>query len=76
MSRYPARQDQAKEETLRLWPEWAQENNVPVEGAEGEHGIRFYNFLGEHHPDCLRFQYNGDRWQVVHGWLMNSFRMS
>lgn len=69
-------QDQAKAIVLRLFRQWVSDNGkrLPHEAPEG--GLLFYGWLGKEHPEALNFRATGDKWQVVHGWLLNARMVS
>ena len=52
------------------WHIWLKDNLR--ENATGTDAFLFYNHLCKHRPDLLRFRCLGDRWQRVHGWLLNA----
>lgn len=65
-------QVQAKAMVLSLFKEWAADNGkrIPHEAVEG--GMLFYGWLEKERPEALNFRASGDKWQVVHGWLLHS----
>jgi hypothetical protein len=56
----------AKREVQRAWRLWDGEK----EG--GVAMLMFFAWLQRHRPYFLTFRYNGDRWQRVHSWLLQS----
>ncbi len=63
--------EQSRLEALREWRRWRDANGVTAE-ASGNDGLRFYGYLQSNRADLLKFKGGGDKWQVVHGWLLNS----
>lgn len=41
---------------------------IPYGGSDG--GMLFYNKLAQDRPDLLAFSASGDKWQIVHGWML------
>lgn len=55
---------------------WAREN-VPGGTPNGRDGLRFYAHLQAHRGELLNFRYpGGDRWQIVHSWLLSERLLS
>lgn len=65
-------QDQAKPAVLRLFREWVDDNCKTIPYADAEGGFIFYSWLRKEHPEVLAFRARGDKWQTVHGWLLNA----
>jgi len=61
--------EDARRQVVALWPAWAKANNV--EKGTGSDALLFFNFLQDKRPDLLAFEGSGDKWQAVHGWLIN-----
>jgi hypothetical protein len=34
--------------------------------------MAFFNYLRKERPYLLEFEYPGDKWQCVHGWLLRA----
>ena len=63
-------QDEARRDILREWLAWVAANNVT--NANGTHGFLFFGFLQKERGHLLTFKASGDKWQVVHGWLLQA----
>jgi hypothetical protein len=61
--------EDARRQILAQWPAWAKANNV--EQGTGRDALLFFNFIQDKRPDLLVFDGSDDKWQVVHGWLLN-----
>ena len=62
--------DQAKRAILEEWRLWAAETNI--KNANGRDGLRFFRFLERECKHLLAFRASGDKWQVVHSWLLRA----
>jgi hypothetical protein len=61
-------QEEARQAILREWRAW-----IPSQGVgepSGRDALAFYQHLRNSRPHLLAFSSRGDRWQVVHGWLL------
>lgn len=61
-------QEEARQAILREWRAW-----IPSQGVDqpsGRDALVFYQHLRNSRPDLLSFRSRGDRWQLVHGWLL------
>lgn len=64
----------AKLEVIREWHAWAAQH--PDEAATLAGGMLFFTYLQNKRPDLLvDFRSSGDKWQVVHGWLLRERRV-
>lgn len=36
----------------------------------GTEGFAFFSLLESHRADLLDFEYQGDKWQIIHSWLL------
>lgn len=61
--------EDARIKIVAQWPKWAKANNV--EQGTGGDAMLFFNFIQDKRPDLLTFRSSDDKWQVVHGWLLN-----
>jgi hypothetical protein len=61
--------EDARRQVVAQWPAWAKANNV--EKGTGADALLFLNFLQDTRPDLLAFDGSDDKWQAVHGWLLN-----
>jgi hypothetical protein len=67
-SQFMTKED-ARRQIIAQWPAWTKANNV--EQGTGRDAMLFFNFIQDKRPDLLVFRSSGDKWQVVHGWLLN-----
>ena len=65
------RQVEAKFLIVHEWACWRDKNLQPDEQGSGTDALAFYVFLQQEKPDLLDFNYQGDRWQIVHAWLLS-----
>ncbi len=63
-------QDNAEIQILSEWVDWRVENLVRDEQASGIDGVVFYDFLQKEKPHLLDFGRKGDKWQIIHAWLV------
>jgi hypothetical protein len=61
--------DDAQYAVLAEWDRWSKRN--PDDTAI-MNGIIFFTYLEKEHPQLLDFRSSGDKWQVVHGWLLRA----
>jgi hypothetical protein len=62
--------DPAKLAILQEWDVWAQKKGLI---AHAESGMLFYSHLKRNRPDLLLdFKYSGDKWEIVHAWLLRA----
>jgi hypothetical protein len=61
--------EDARIQIVAQWPKWAKANKV--EQGTGRDALLFFNFIQDKRPDLLAFRSSGDKWQAVHGWLLN-----
>jgi len=68
------KQDSAKRAALREWDAWAL---VHAKGVrhDGHHAMLFFQYLQRERSDLLPAG-NGDKWQTVHGWLLQDGKVS
>jgi hypothetical protein len=64
-------QAEAMQGILMEWRTWAASRSLPARAPSME-AFLFYGRLQKERPDLLTFKSRGDRWQVVHGWLMRA----
>jgi hypothetical protein len=62
--------DQAKRAILEEWRSWAAETKI--KNPNGRDGLRFFCFLEIECKHLLAFRASGDKWQVVHSWLLRA----
>jgi hypothetical protein len=68
----PMTKAEAKPRITRLFHEWAsiKGKRVPYDSPDG--GLTFFYWLQSDHPEVLSFRSSADKWQVVHGWLLQA----
>ena len=62
--------DEAKQKILAEWSSWASTNAIAV--PRGADALAFFGYLQGYRSELLAFRSSGDKWQVVHGWLLNA----
>jgi hypothetical protein len=78
MAKKQTRLAEAQSAALRLYPAWAVANgHDPHPRPNGNQitglqAMLFFQFLQAEHPEALDFHFGGDKWQAVHGWLMDA----
>ena len=64
----------AKRAVIRAWDAWAAKH--PHEAATLAGGMVFFTYLQNEHPELLDFKSSpGEKWQAVHGWLLQERRV-
>jgi len=54
---------------IKEWDVWARKH---PEDAKISGGIMFFSYLQRERPDLLLgFKFPGDKWQIIHGWLLH-----
>jgi hypothetical protein len=66
---------EAKASIIREWDKWAAKHVSPGQTASGNDGMIFYGYVRKEHPELLNFRESGDRWQTVHGWLLQEHKV-
>ncbi len=64
------RQVEAKFLITHEWEEWRAKNLESGQPSSGTDGLAFFMFLQQERAHLLKFKYHGDKWQIVHGWLL------
>jgi hypothetical protein len=62
----------AKWAIIKEWDAWVLKHG---EEARIGDGMFFFVYLQRECPDLLDFEYPGDKWQAVHGWLLSEGRV-
>jgi hypothetical protein len=63
--------EDAKIAVEAAWHEWKRQRGFQHDDVpSGTVGLEFFLYLKGHHPDLLDFEYQGDKWQIVHSWLL------
>ena len=65
------RQAEAERLILNEWDRWWRERGE-TRAATGNDGFMFYLELEKKNDPALDFTCRGDKWQTVHGWLLNA----
>jgi len=63
---------EAKQHVVRLFREWAATHGKPLPYDSSDGGLSFFYWLERNHADALRFRSRADKWQLVHGWLLQA----
>ena len=63
-------QSRAKGWIIVEWPRWKAKNIPDKERPTATDGLSFFADLQTERPDLLDFEYQGDKWQIVHAWLL------
>ncbi len=58
------------------WDRWRLAEFGAHEKLSGTHGLAFYMGLEKDKPKLLDFPAAGDKWQIVHGWLLKAGEVS
>ncbi len=61
---------EAKAGILEYWSQWRVKNVSLDKRANGTDGLMFFMALRTEHPELFDFEYSGDKWQIVHAWLL------
>ncbi len=62
-------QDEARRAILAEWHSWAAANTRKRTGGDA---LRFFQYLQKERNHLLSFRAKGDKWQVVHRWLLRA----
>ena len=60
---------EARSLELEEWRCWI-EKHPEIAKPSGTDGLAFFGYLQTERPTLLNFRSRGDKWQVVHGWLL------
>jgi hypothetical protein len=63
-------QAEAKRLILIEWHSWIAATNTA--NPNGRDGLIFFGFLQKDRNHLLTFKAAGDKWQVIHGWLLSA----
>lgn len=64
------KQAEAERIVISRFREWCKKENLS--NPNGTDGFRFYWYLFNKYPEALDFRCSGDKWQTVHGWLLDA----
>lgn len=62
--------EDARRATLSEWHVWSAGKNLAK--PTGTDAMEFFNFLQRERDHLLAFRTPGDKWQIVHGWLLRA----
>jgi len=65
------KREDARDLIRREWLRWRNEHLPLDQRPTGKNAMAFYDHLRRNHPDLLDFQFDGDKWLIVHGWLLS-----
>jgi hypothetical protein len=68
------KKEDAKLAVIREWDVWASKH-ISGRQPTAADALMFFGYLGRGRTDLLNFRSDGDKWQVVHGWLTNERRV-
>lgn len=60
----------AEREIIAEWHQWRARTLSAVDKPTGNDAFVFFGYLGSERPELLGFQGSGDKWQIIHGWLL------
>ncbi len=63
------RQSEAKLLVRSEWSRWLRQH-PEITAPTGNYAFAFYNHLVKTNSPALTFRNRGDKWQPVHGWLL------
>ena len=61
----------AERRIIEEFLEW-KSREIPGQRASGTHALGFFVELQKEKPELFRFRHRGDKWQVVHAWLLRA----
>jgi hypothetical protein len=66
------KKEEARQAVLSEYDRWAKKNpnDASIMG-----GFLFFRYLQNDRSDLLDFRANGEKWQIVHGWLRDGVRL-
>jgi hypothetical protein len=67
----PMKREDARDLIRREWLRWRNEHLPLYPRPTGKDAMTFYDHLRRNQPDLLDFPFDGDRWLIVHGWLLS-----
>ena len=65
------KREDARDLIRREWIRWRNEHIPLDQRPTGIDAKVFYRFLQRKHPDLLDFPCYGDKWLIVHDWLLS-----
>jgi hypothetical protein len=71
------RRDQRKSLILQEWDRWLQTQPIDPGKPTARDTLKFFCELQDRHSPLLDFRpVQGDKWKVIHDWLLNEGRVS
>jgi len=67
----PMKREDARDLIRREWIRWRNAQLPLYPRPTGKDAMAFYDHLRTSQPDLLDFPFDGDRWLIVHGWLLS-----
>ena len=70
------KQEQAKRLVIQEWDLWIKKQRIAPGEATGRDSLKFYFELQDARSSLLDFRLKGgDKWLVIHTWLLNAKRV-
>jgi hypothetical protein len=66
------KKEDAKRLIISEWRDWKKTRPPSDNKPTGTDALIFFGNLQSNHPELLDFRYSGDKWQIVHSWLLSS----
>ena len=71
------KKDEARREVIRAFDKWWKDrDHEQGDKGTGNDAMVFFGQLRQSNPQLFDFKASGDKWQVVHGWLLSADRVS
>lgn len=64
--------EDARVEIVGEFRRWWADREADQGQATGNDGMVFLGYLRKEKPHLLDFKASGDKWQIVHGWLLRA----
>ena len=65
------KREDARDLIRREWIRWRNAQLPLDQMPTGKDAMAFYDHLRFSQPDLLDFPFDGDKWLIVHGWLLS-----
>ncbi len=70
------KQKEARNLIVQEWDRWVKTQSIETAGPTGRDSLKFFFELQDRRSPLLDFQARRrDKWQIVHGWLLNEHRV-
>jgi hypothetical protein len=70
------KQEQAKRLLIQEWDNWIKQQRIAAGEATGRESLKFFFELEDARSPLLDFRSKeGDKWLVIHGWLLRAGRL-